>query len=384
MIHSLPMKTKTAPSKNKATTSGTAAAPGPEIPAITIGIDMGDTKHAICVLDAAGETIDERKIANSRDALVRLSKKYPNARMVIEVGSHSPWTSRLLRSLGHEVFVANPRKFRAIYANDRKCDELDAQMLAKIGRFDPSLLHPIEHQSEEAQRDLLSVKLRDSLVRQRVDAISAVRFTIKSLGHRLPSPNTNCFAKAARNTLEALAQPEILETVAPSLDVIDLLTVKIKEFNRKIEKLCTEKYPATEVLRQIPGVGPITALTFILVIGDPQRFAKSRSVGAYFGLVPKRDQSGDVDKKLRISKAGNAYMRKLLVGASQYILGPFGPGSDMRSHGLELAERGGGGAKKKAVVATARKLSVLMHLLWTSGADYRPFHKPGLEQKEAA
>ncbi|MGI9239959.1 MAG: IS110 family transposase [Verrucomicrobiales bacterium] len=344
----------------------------PSIPAVTIGIDMGDRGHYICAIDADGEIIDERKITNTRESLRRLSKKYPGARIVIEVGSHSPWTSRFLKDQGHEVIVANPRKLRAIYENDRKSDDLDAQMLARIGRLDPRLLYPIAHQGEEAQRDLLGVKLRDNLVRQRVNAISAVRFTLKSLGHRLPSPNTNCFAKAARKELDLLDQPELLETIEPSLQVIELLTTKIKEFDKKIEGLCEKKYPATAVLRQIGGVGAITALTYLLVIGDPERFGKSRDVGPYFGLVPKRDQSGGLDKELRISKAGNKYMRTLLVGAAQYILGPFGPDCDLRRRGLALAERGGRGSKKKAVVATARKLSVVMHRLWSTGDQYLP------------
>ena len=203
-----------------------------------------------------------------------------------------------------------------------------------------------------------------------------MRFTLKSLGHRLPSPNTNCFTKRARKELEAIGEPELLEIVEPSLQVIELLTEKIKEFDKKILALCEEKYPATASLRQIGGVGPITALTYLLVVGDHERFAKSRDVGAYFGLVPKRDQSGGLDKELRISKAGNRYMRTLLVGAAQYILGPFGPDCDLRRHGLKLADRGGRGAKKKAVVATARKLSVVLHRLWVTGDKYLPAREP--------
>jgi transposase len=152
-------------------------------------------------LDRKGEIIDERTITNHRESLRRLAKKYPKARIALEVGSHSPWVSRFLKEMGLEVFVANARKLRAIYLNDRKSDELDARMLAKIARVDPSLLYPIEHGSEQAQRDLLQIKLRDNLVRQRVDIISSVRFTLKSLGMRLPSPNTTCFARRARTQL---------------------------------------------------------------------------------------------------------------------------------------------------------------------------------------
>jgi transposase len=369
------MKTNTNTSRTAEAPPVGATVPGPNIEGVTIGIDLGDKSHAICALDAAGEIIDRRTITNHRESLRRLSKKHSGARIVMEVGSHSPWTSRFLQALGHEVLVANPRKTRAIYLNDRKSDEVDAEMLARIGRLDPRLLHPIAHQSEVAQRDLLQVKLRDTLVRQRVASISSVRFTLKSLGHKLASPNTNCFAKRARAALEDGEQSEILAMIEPALAVIDVLTAKIKELDRKIAKLGKTKYPETLRLRQVPGVGPITALAYRLVIGDPKRFASSRDVGPYFGLVPKRDQSGDLDKELRISKAGNAYLRTLLVGAAQYILGPFGPDTDLRRAGLKLADRGGRGAKKKAVVATARKLAVLLHALWTSGDGYRPLRE---------
>lgn len=341
------------------------------IPVITIGIDLGDKKHAICVLNFEGEIIDERTITNHRESLRRLAKKYPGARVALEVGSHSPWISRFLSDLGLEVIVANPRKLRAIYQNDRKSDERDARMLARLARVDPELLYPIQHGSEQAQRDLLQVKLRDNLVRQRVDIVSSVRYTLKSLGIRLPKPSTASFAKKAREFLST-GHEELLSMIEPSLMVLDELTRQIKELDRAVRQMCDECYPETKILRSIAGVGPVTALCFVLSIEDPQRFGKARDVGGYLGLVPKRDQSGAVDKRLGISKAGNAYLRRLLVGAAQYILGPFGPECDFRTRGQHLAERGGRGAKKKAVVATARKLAVVMLTLWQKQADYEP------------
>ena len=339
---------------------------------ITIGMDLGDTKHFICVLDSKGEIVEQRSITNHRESLRRLSQKYPDALIAIEVGSHSPWISRFLKSLGHSVLVANARKVRAIYANVRKSDQLDAMMLARIARMDPQLLHPIEHGTEAQQRDLLPIKLRDTLVRQRVNIISSIRFTLKSLGIKLPSPNTACFAKRARALLQ-VEHEEVYLSVSPMLEILDLLTLKIRELEKRIEELAKHRYPATERLRQVSGVGAITALSFVLSVGDPHRFAKRRDVGAYLGLVPKRDQSGSLDKQLRISKAGNAYLRRLLVGAAQYILGPFGSASDLRERGLSLVERGTQGAKKKAVVAVARKLSVLLLALWQEPkAIYQP------------
>lgn len=348
------------------------------IPSITIGIDLGDKKHAVCALDAAGAVLEESTTANKVEGLQKLSKKYPGARIVMEVGSHSPWISRLLESLGHEVFVANARKVRAIYTNTRKSDKVDAMMLARLGRMDPDLLHPIRHRCEQAQRDLLHIRLRDNLVRQRVDIICGVRFALKSLGISPAKANSRTFAGQTRKLLEA-SDLALLASVAPSLQVIDMLTEKVRELDRLVEQVCEESYPQTKLLRQITGVGPITSLTYVLTLGDPACFASSRDVGAYLGLVPRRDQSGAIDKQLRISKTGDAYLRSLLVGAAQYILGPFGPDSDLRKHGLELAGRGGRGAKKKAVVAIARKLAVLMHALLTSGGNYQPLRQPSAE-----
>ena len=335
-----------------------------------VGIDLGNAKHAICVtLRSTGEIIDERNITNHRESLRRLSKKYPDSLMVMEVGSHSPWISRFLQDLNHEVLVANPRKVRAIFKNDRKCDLYDARMLAKIARFDPSMLYPIEHQSEQAQRDLLQIKLRDGLVRRRVDIISTVRCTLKSLGIPLKSPHTEYFARYARRDL-AEEHVETLGLIEPTLVTLDVVTEQIKILDKDIETLAASRYPEVERLTQIAGVGVLTALCFVLVVGDHERFSKPRDIGDYLGLVPKRDQSGEVDKELRISRKGDAYLRRLLVGCAQYILGPFGPDCDLRTRGLALAERGGKRAKKKAVVATARKLAVLMLSLIKSGENY--------------
>lgn len=342
------------------------------IPNHTVALDLGDLKHAICVLNADGEIIDERSISNTRESLAELSAQYPDARVAFEVGSHSPWISRYFKELGHEVIVANPRKLRVIYTSDRKSDESDARMLAKLARLDVSLLYPVQHGSERAQRDLLQIKLRDNLVRQRVDVISAVRFTLKSLGVRLASPKTSCFAKRARLTLQD-DHPELLAMIEPSLQVIDTMTQQIRHLDRQIERLCEQDYPETTRLRAIRGIGPITALAFILTIEDPHRFGKARDVGAYLGLVPKRDQSGTVDKALGVGKCGNAYLRRLLVGSAQYLLGPFGEPCDLRTSGERLVARGGRGAKKKAAVATARKLAVVMLSVWKNQSDYHQF-----------
>jgi len=332
----------------------------------TIGIDLGDRKHQVCVLDRDGEVVEGKAIGSDRDALRTLARRFPGARVIIECGMQSPWTSRFLLDLGMEVIVANPRKVRAIWQAERKSDKRDAEMLARIGRMDPRLLKPIRHGSAEAQQELLSIKMRDALVRQRVNIISAIRFTLKSLGHRVSNPGTARFHKVVLEQVPA----ECVALIEPMVGVLAEMGEQIKRFDGLIKR-AAEAHPVARHLQQIVGIGPITALYFVHKIEDPGRFPKARDVGAYLGLCPRRDQSGDCDKQLRISKTGDAFLRRLLVSAAQYILGHFGKDCALREFGLRLSERGGPRAKKKAVVAVARKLGVLMLSLWKSGEDYQ-------------
>jgi transposase len=267
------------------------------------------------------------------------------------------------------VVVSNPRKTRAIYQHERKSDRRDALMLARIARMEPALLYPVQHGSAQAQHDLLRIKLRDSLVRARVGVINSLRFTLKSLGYAIANPSTERFHKVIQEQV-----PESVDSViAPSVQALKELSLRIKLLDREIATLARSKYPETTWLEQIPGVGPITALYFVLKIQDPARFERVRDVGAFIGLCPRRDQSGENDPQLRISKRGDAYLRRLLVSAAQYILGPFGPPSALRQYGLALASGGTPRAKKRAVVAIARKLAVLLLTLWKNKSVYQAF-----------
>ena len=338
----------------------------------TIGLDLGDRRHRFCVLDKLGEVVSEGSLPNERSGLTQLAQHYRFALVVMEAGCHSPWVSRFLEDEGCRVLVANPRKLRAIYQDERKSDRRDAQMLARIGRLDPALLYPVRHGSAEAQQDLLRIKLRDSLVRARVGLINSVRFTLKSLGYNMPNPSSARFHKVVMATL-----PEpVCQMIAPSVQALAELSTRIKALDLEISALARAKYPQSAQLQQIPGVGPITALYFVLKIEDPNRFAHVRDVGAYAGLCPRRDQSGQSDPQLRISKRGDAYLRRLLVSAANYILGPFGPQSALRAYGLMLAADGTARAKKRATVAVARKLAVLLLSLWKSQQPYQHFPQP--------
>lgn len=344
----------------------------PAVKNITIGMDLGDKNHVVCVLNTKGDVIVETIVKNDRKSIAVFFSKYKKATIAIEASTHSPWISRQLEALGCHVLVGNPRKLRVIWDSNEKTDSRDAKMLAQIARFDPKLLYPITHRGKQAQVDLELLQARDTLVKNRTNLINHVRGSVKAQGKRLSSCSTESFHKNMEESL-----PDFLkETLQPIGEIIGKLTKQIKEYDQKIEQISKEKYPETELLRAIKGVGPLTALAFVLILEDPGRFSKSRQVGSFLGLVPRRDQSGEIDKQLHITKAGNSFLRKLLVGAAQYILGPFGEDCDLRRFGLRLSGRGGKNAKRRAVVAVARKLGVLLHRLWKHGEIYEPLHIP--------
>jgi len=336
-----------------------------------IGIDLGDKKHHVCATGTDGVILQEFTIPNDRAAFKKLSEDYPQAAVAIEVGAHSPWISRYLTNAGMNVTVANARKLRAIYQNDRKCDQLDARMLAKLLRADRDLLSPIQHGSEQAQKDLISLKIRDSLVRQRVNIIATIRGVLKSLGLRIPTSSSEAFHHRAETFLTA--HPELADAITPALQSIKSLTDQIKHYEKTIQQSARQHHPQAMALQKIPSIGPITSMVFVLSIEDPRRFKDPRDIGAYLGLVPRRDQSGGSDKQLPISKAGNKYLRALLTQCAQYLLGRYGPDCAIRQYGLKLAARGGKAAKKKAITAVARKLAVMMIALWQKGGEYQPF-----------
>lgn len=337
---------------------------------ITIGIDLGDKFHIAVVFDGEGNELKTAQVTNTKAGVSKFFEPYKNARVAMEAGTHSPWISRLLDEMGLTVYVGNPRKLRCIWDSIDKSDARDARILGMICRIEPRLLHPLKHRSSQAQADLASIKSRDMLVKSRTQLINHVRGLVKANGERLPKCSTASFAKKC----EPLVPLELRSALDAVFQTLFHLNEQIKALDLQIEQLSMERYPETQYLRQVAGVGPITALCFVLTIEDPAIFVKSRQVGPFLGLTPRRDQSGDTDKQLPITKAGNTYLRQLLVGSAQYIMGPFGPESNLRLHGMSIAARGGKNAKKRAVVAVARKLSVLLHRLWVTQDKYQPFY----------
>jgi transposase len=349
-----------------------------ERPQVTAGLDLGDKYSHLCLIDSqSGEVIEEGRLRTGPEAFRRRFGSEQPMRIAIEAGTHSPWASRVLEGLGHEVLVANSRKTRLIYANKRKTDEVDAENLARLARLDPKLLAPVVHRGEDSQAHMAIIRSRQALVDCRTQLVNHVRGAVKSFGARLPK----CPARSFHNKAPEHIPEALWPALGPVLEQIGSLTERIREYDRQLETVSKESYPETQLLRQVEGIGPLTALAFVLTLEDPSRFAKSRSVGAYLGLVPARDQSGDKDPQKHISKEGDEMLRKLLVGSAHYILGPFGSDSDLRRHGQKIASRGGKNSKKRAAVAVARKLAVLLHSLWLSAEVYEPLrnaHRSGV------
>jgi transposase len=332
-----------------------------------IGLDLADEKSDWAGLDEAGEVGRRERVKTTESELRRIFGGLAPTTIAIEVGTHSAWVERVLSSLGHRVIVANARRVALIHKNKRKNNRIDAEILARLARADRKLLYPIHHRNEEAQADLAVLRSRDIVVRSRTKLINHVRGTAKTFGVKLPK----CSAEAFVARCSALIPKVLIPAVNELLEQIVRMTKTIKTYDRMIQAMVA-RHPGAQVVGQIKGVGELTALAYVLTIEDPHRIVRSRSAGAYFGLVPGSDDSGEKHVPRRITKEGDAFCRRLLVTSAHYILGAFGIDSDLRRHGLAIATRGGKNAKKRAVVAVARKLAVVMHRLWMTGQDYVP------------
>jgi transposase len=334
---------------------------------LTIGLDLGDRYSHYCILNEAGEVIWESQLPTTPRGMEEVFRRIPRSRIALETGTHSPWVSRQLNQLGHEVIVAHARNVRLISESSRKDDRLDARTLARLARIDPAL-SPVRHRSAKAQIHLTVIRARATLVSARTALVNAARGLTKSYGARLPK----CGSEQMNREITKGLSEELRDALDPLLAEIESLNERIAEYDRRIVRVSQEVYPEVALLRQVKGVGPLIALTYVLTLDDPHRFRRSRDAGCFLGLRPGRRNSGMSEPQMHISKEGDRYLRTLLVQGAHYILGPFGQDSDLRRWGLQLAKRGGKNAKKRAVVAVARKLAVLLQKLWVSAEVYEP------------
>jgi transposase len=346
---------------------------------LTIGLDLGDRTSSYCILDEAGEKVSEGKLPTTRAGLNSLFEKMPSSRVGLEVGTHSPWVSRQVAGLEHEVIVANPHKVKLITQSGRKNDRIDAEKLARLARVDPQLLSPIRHRGAEAQADLAVIRARAELIEARTGLINSARGLVKPMGERLRP----CDAEEVGGELGAGLSTEVQKIVGPLLKSVEAISKQIEVCDERIEEIAA-RYGEVELLTQVYGVGTLIALTYILTIEDAERFEHSRDVGPFLGLQPKQRDSGDSQPELGISKAGDSLLRSYLVQAAHCNLRKGAPDSDLRAWGLEKAG-GGKRAKKRALVGMARKLAVLLHRLWVTGEVYDPlYNRKAAEARKVA
>ena len=347
---------------------------------LTVGLDLGDQTSRYCILDEAGEAVSEDQLATTKTGLDGLFAKMPASRIALEVGTHSPWISRHLAALGHEVIVANSHNVKLITQSVRKNDRIDARQLARLARVDPKLLSPIRHRGEEAQRDLAVIRARAELQAARTQLINSARGLVKPLGERLQKCDADQVGAGLGESVSEGAQG----VIGPLLQTVEAISEQIGKYDEQIEGIA-QRYPEVKLLQQVYGVGPLIALTYVLTLEDAQRFAHSRDVGPYLGLTPQQHESGKSQPELGISKAGDGLLRSLLVQGAHCILRKKAPESDLRTWGLGKMGKGGKRAKKRAIVAVARKLAVLLHHLWATGEVYDPhYHRKAAEAAAAA
>lgn len=344
--------------------------------AFYIGMDLGDKNSDVCVRDQAGEVIKTFRLQMKEKQVRAYFSSIGRSRVAMEAGGQSRWVAEVIQGCGHEVYVSNTRQVPYIHDSDDKDDPGDANKLSELVHFKPRLLHPIRHRSRQAQADLSWIRAREVLVESRTQVVNTVRGISKEFGERLGKCSTEAFTGKRAEEIPAA----IRGAVAPLLEVIDHLNEQIRYYDQMEEQIARERYGKYWLLEQVEGVGIHTALTYMLTIDDPERFEKSRSVGAFLGMRPRKKDSGSSQPQLGITKAGDGFLRKTLVNCAHHILGPHGQDSDLRRYGERICERGGKNAKKRAVIAVARKLAVLLHRLWVSGEVYEPLrHSPKKE-----
>jgi transposase len=345
---------------------------------LTVGLDLGDRSTRYCILDESGEVVSEGAVPTSKTGLASMFGKMAASRVALEVGTHSPWISRYLVGFGHEVIVANAHKVKLITQSVRKNDRIDARQLARLARVDPQLLSPIRHRGEQVQVDLAMIRARAEMMEARTQLINNARGLVKPMGERL----ANCDADQVGVKLAEGLPEAARKVVEPLLETVEAVSKQIGRYDEQIAKIA-ERYPEEKLLEQVYGVGRLIALTYVLTLENAERFAHSRDVGPYLGLTRKLRDSGDSEPELGISKTGDGLLRSLLVQGAHCILRKGAPDSDLREWGLGKA-KGGKRAKKRAVVAVARKLAVLLHHLWVTGEVYDPRYNRKLAEAAAA
>jgi transposase len=333
----------------------------------TVGVDLADRASAICVVGPNGEVVSRETIPTDPDMIRQRFSRGVYDRVVIEACNIASWVGWELQKCGQRVIVAHSRSIALIHKSSRKNDRNDAEKLARLARVDEELVHPTHLRPRERAEVMSDVRGRATLVENRTRLVNSARSIAKTFARRLLGSTPGGIPAA----IEQLAdiEPTLYATLHPLGQAISEISRQVRLFDKKLAKHC-ERFPEARRALQVHGVGPLTALTFVLVVDDARRFPRTRDIGAYLGLAPKQDQTGQTDPALRISKAGHRYLRALLVQCARRILMKKAPDSDLKRWGAQIAARGGKRAKHVAAVAVARRLAVILLAMWKNETDY--------------
>ena len=329
-----------------------------------VGLDVSLKQTSICVVDQAGLVVREGVVNSDPEAIsIYVTSKAPDA---VRIGLNWPtstWLWTELKRLRLPVICIDARHAKAVLKMQiNKSDRNDAIGIARImqtGWFKEVHVKDIDSHSVRA---LLAS--RALLVKIKRDLENHVRGLLKNLGLVIGRAKFNVFAMRAEELIEG--RPELIAAIRPLLEARNAVGQQVSELDRKVMKLARHDAQVRRFMT-VPGVGPITALAFKATIDDPARFARSRSVGAYLGLTSRRHASGEVDWTGRISKCGDAMLRSYLFEAAGVLLTRVPKWSAVKAWGVRLAKRNG---LRKAKVAVARKLAVILHRMWIDGTEF--------------
>jgi transposase len=340
----------------------------------TIGMDLGNRKHTVCALDADGNVLFRKEVANTPDELKVFFEENKGATVAMETGLCCRWISALSKASGCDTIVGNARELAMIWGDKNKNDRNDAEKIARLARADRNLFHPVTLRDDAHHRLFQLLELREGEVKERTRRVNSIRGMCKANAVFLPSCDAALFHKVAASAL-----PEGMRKMfRPTLDALAATDRAIRRYDAMIEDCCRRQFKAeTGLLQTVPGVGPITAAAFVAAVDDPARFGKARDAGPFFGLTPGQDQSGDGDAPKQITRAGNEMVRHLLVNGANKILQRNSKDNALKRHGMKICARGGKVARRKAKVAVARKMAVLMLAMLKSGKEYDDAPAPG-------
>jgi len=330
-----------------------------------VGLDVSLKQTAICVVNEAGSIVQEGVVGSDPEAIAGFvrSKAPGVVRIGIETGPTTTWLWTELKRLGLPVICIDARHAKAVLKMQiNKSDRNDAAGIARImqtGWFKEVRVKDLESHAVKA---LLAS--RALLVKIKRDLENQIRGLLKNLGLVIGRAKFNVFAVRAEGLIEN--RPELAAVVRPLLEVRKTIEQQVDDLDRKVHKLARQDVQVRKFMT-VPGVGPITALCFKATIDDPTRFRRSRSVGAYVGLTSRRHASGEIDWSGRISKCGDAMLRMYLFEAAGVLLTRVPKWSMLKAWGAKLAKRNG---LRKAKVAVARKLAVILHRMWVDGTEF--------------